>query len=103
MSLLPFDALPARRPRRFVPEQVNLGDWAQIDPLFNQLEARAPECRSVGDLERWLLDGSELSAALDQESSTRYIAMTCHTDDAEAEKAYLHFVEEVEPRLKPRQ
>jgi oligoendopeptidase F len=33
----------------------------------------------------------------------RYIAMTCHTDNAEAEKAYLHFVEHVEPQLKPRQ
>ena len=29
--------------------------------------------------------------------------MTCHTDNAEAEKAYLHFVENVEPQLKPRQ
>jgi oligoendopeptidase F len=29
--------------------------------------------------------------------------MTCHTDNAEAEKAYLHFVEHVEPQVKPRQ
>ena len=29
--------------------------------------------------------------------------MTCHTDNAEAEKAYLHFVEKIEPQLKPRQ
>ena len=29
--------------------------------------------------------------------------MTCHTDSADAEKAYLHFVENVEPQLKPRQ
>jgi oligoendopeptidase F len=103
MSLLPFDALPARQPRQFVPEQINLGDWPQVEPLFDQLEARGPECKPVADLERWLLDCGELSAALDQESATRYIAMTCHTDNAEAEKAYLHFVEEVEPRLKPRQ
>ena len=54
-------------------------------------------------LERWLLDWSELNAALDEESSRRYIAMTCHTDNTDAEKAYLHFVENVEPRLKPRQ
>ena len=61
---------------------------------------RAP---SAADLERWLLDWSELNAALDEESTKRYIAMTCHTDNAEAEKAYLHFVENVEPHLKPRQ
>ena len=59
--------------------------------------------QSAADLERWLLDWSELSAALDEESSQRYIAMTCHTDNAEAEKAYLHFVENIEPQLKPRQ
>ena len=29
--------------------------------------------------------------------------MTCHTDNPDAEKAYLHFVENVEPQLKPRQ
>ena len=29
--------------------------------------------------------------------------MTCHTDDAEIEKAYLHFVEHIEPETKPRE
>jgi oligoendopeptidase F len=103
MNLLPFWKLPAHQPRKFVPPVIDLGDWPQIAPLFDQLEKRAAQCRSAADLERWLLDWSELSAALDEESSRRYIAMTCHTDNAEAEKAYLHFVENVEPQLKPRQ
>ena len=103
MNLLPFDTLPAHKPRRFVPQAIDLGDWGQIAPLFDQLEGRAPTCASAADLERWLLDWSELNAALDEESTMRYIAMTCHTDNAEAEKAYLHFVEHVEPQLKPRQ
>ena len=103
MDLLPFNALPAHRPRRFVPETIDLGDWARIAPLFDQLEARAQACATVADLEQWLLVWGELSAALDEESSKRYIAMTCHTDNAEAERAYLHFVEHVEPQLKPRQ
>lgn len=103
MNLLPFDELPARRARRFVPADAGLGDWNQIAPLFDRLEAQAAQCGSVADLERWLLDWSELAAALDEESSRRYIAMTCHTDDADAERAYLEFVEQIEPRLKPRQ
>ena len=103
MSLLPFEALPAHKPRRFVPPEIDLGDWGQIAPLFDQLAARSPACATATDLERWLLDWSELNAALDEESSKRYIAMTCHTDNAEAEKAYLHFVENVDPQLKPRQ
>ena len=103
MNLLPFGKLPAHQPRKFVPPAVDLGDWPQIAPLFDQLEQRAAQCRSAADLERWLLDWSELSAALDEEAARRYIAMTCHTDSVEAEKAYLFFVENVEPKLKPRQ
>ena len=103
MNLLPFGKLPAHKPRSFIPPTIDLGDWPQIAPLFDQLEKRAAQCQSAADLERWLLDWSELSAALDEESSRRYIAMTCHTDNADAEKAYLHFVENVDPQLKPRQ
>ena len=103
MNLLPFDNLPAHTPRRFVPEELDLGDWSQMAPLFDQLEARAARCNTAAGLEGWLLDWSELCAALDEESSRRHIAMTCHTEDAEAERAYLHFVENIEPQLKPRQ
>ncbi len=103
MNLLPFGSLPAYKPRRLVPEQINLGEWTQIAPLFDQLEVRAPLLASVAELERWLVDWSELHAALEEEASRRYIAMTCHTDNDEAEKAYLHFVEHIEPQMKPRQ
>jgi oligoendopeptidase F len=103
MNLLPFGKLAAHRPRSFVPQKIDLGDWPQIAPLFDQLERRAAEANGAAALERWLLDWSELNAALDEEASRRYIAMTCHTDNADAEKAYLHFVENVEPQLKPRQ
>jgi oligoendopeptidase F len=103
MDLLPFTSLPAHKPRRFVPAQADLGDWTQVAPLFERLETNAAQCVAAVDLERWLLDWSELSAALDEESSKRYIAMTCHTDNPEAEKAYLHFVEKIDPQVKPRQ
>jgi oligoendopeptidase F len=103
MNLLPFGKLSPAKPRTFVPQNIDLGDWPQIAPLFDQLTARAAQARSAAELEHWLLDWSELSAALDEEASRRYIAMTCHTDNPAAEKAYLDFVEHVEPQLKPRQ
>lgn len=103
MNFLPFQNLPAYKPRRFVPGNIDLGDWAQLAPLFDQLEPRAGQCATVGELEHWLVDWSELTAALDEEGSRRYIAMTCHTDNADAEKAYLQFVEHIEPQTKPRQ
>ena len=103
MNLLPFEKLPVCLPRSFMPADLDLGDWAQVAPLFDQLEREASACQTVAGLERWLLRSSELSAALDEEATKRYIAMTCHTEDPEAEKVYLHFVERIEPRLKPRQ
>ncbi len=103
MTLLPFNNLPAHTPRKFVPFDADLGDWSRIEPLFNTLEERIQQIADARSLEQWLLDWSELSAALDEESSKRYIAMTCHTDNADAEKAFLHFVENIEPATKPRQ
>ena len=103
MDLLPFGELPAHGKRRFVPEKLDAGDWNAIAPLFDQLEARAPAIRTPADLESWLLDWSELHAVLDEANARRYIAMTCHTDNEEAEKAYLHFIENILPQVKPRQ
>lgn len=103
MNLLPFANLPTYKPRRFVPGKLDLGDWAQLALLFDQLETRSATCATVAELESWLVDWSELSAALEEEGSRRYIAMTCHTDNAAAEQAYLQFVEHIEPHTKPRQ
>ena len=101
MDLLPFGKLSEYRPRRFIPAHANLGNWDDIEPLFNELERRAEACQSAKDLEQWLLAWSEMNAAIDEESSRRYIAMTCHTDNAEAKTAYLHFVEHMEPHSNP--
>lgn len=103
MSLLPFDPLPTAPVRRFLPAELRLGDWSELEPFFDALEARAAAVLSTVDLERWLLDWGELSAAIDEEGAKRYIAMSCHTDSQEAEQAYLQFVEQIEPKTKPRQ
>ena len=103
MNLLPFGELPIHTPRQLVPGQIDLGDWSALAPLFDAVEKKLSGASSVAELESALLGWSELSAALDEEGAKRYIAMSCHTDSAEAEKAYLHFVEHVEPQIKPRQ
>src|SRR5262245_53369715 len=94
------DWLSTTYPRRFVPAEADLGDWPEIEVLIDRLDARAIDTPT--ELEAWLLDWSELSACLGEEESRRYIAMTCQTDDPEREKAYMHFVEELSPRIKPR-
>ncbi|NUP88758.1 MAG: M3 family oligoendopeptidase [Candidatus Sumerlaeia bacterium] len=91
---------PGEFPRQFVPAQIDLGDWAQIEPLFDALAARGLD--SAEALEHWLLDLSELGACLSEERARRHIASTCFTDDAEAEARHMHFVTEIVPRIKPR-
>ena len=102
MSWLPFGELPPHTPRRFVPVGRQLGDPAAVLPLFDQLETRLGAVDSLAALEVWLIDAGEVRAGIDEERARRYIAMTCHTDDAEAEKAYLSLVEQLDPALKPR-
>jgi len=86
-------------PRAFVPADADLGDWDQIEPLFDRLEQETAD--SADELEKWLLSCSELEACLDEEDQRRYVAMTCHTDNEEHEEAYLHFIENIVPKTKP--
>ncbi len=86
-------------PRRFVPPDADAGDWAQVEPLFRRLLDARPD--SPQALERWLEDESELFSVIEEERARRYVAMTCQTDDLERERAFLYFIEEIVPRLKP--
>jgi oligoendopeptidase F len=90
-------------PRLFLPETIDLTDTTQLAPVFDQLTTKLDAAKSVADLEAWLRDHSEVTAALAESSSLTYIHMTCQTDNEAKEKAYLHIVEVVDPWLKPRQ
>lgn len=92
--------LPREFPRRFVPEDIDVSEWGDLEPLFDDLERRP--LSTAADLERMILDLSELTAVVYEDGAIRRIRMTCDTSNPEHEKAYLHFVENIEPRLKPR-
>lgn len=96
---MPATAAPPLPVRRFVPVKIDLSDFNQIEPLYQALLERP--LGSTQQIEQWLLDFSELSAAVDEYGSRRYIDKSCHTDDAELEKRFMHFVENVEPKIKP--
>ncbi|MDW8110565.1 MAG: M3 family oligoendopeptidase [Candidatus Bipolaricaulota bacterium] len=98
--MLDLSRLPKPYPRRFVPQNADMGDWAQIEPLLDELERRSP--KNGQELEQLLLDFSELASAIYEEGAVRRIRMTCQTDNEEYKKAFLHFVENIEPKLKPR-
>src|SRR5476649_51782 len=101
MALEALAKLPRAQKRTFVPDKIDLGNWAQIEPLFKKLVDAAPAIKTTAALEKWVLDGGELGAALDEEVAKRYIDMTCHTEDKAVEAAYLLFIESIEPKCKP--
>jgi len=91
--------LDQRFPRRFVPDDADMGRWEHIEPLFVRLLEARPD--SPEALARWLEDVSELMSAIDEERSRRYIEMTRQTDDPVREQAYLFYIEQIVPRIKP--
>ncbi len=88
-----------RPPRHYVPEDFRVTDWAALEPYFQELDARP--LASADELERWLLDRSELEAVLSEDLAWRYIRMTCATQDADLSAAFQYFVSEIEPRVAP--
>ena len=85
--------------RSFVTSPIDPANADALVALYQQLIDR--QISSVAELEQWLGDVSELTAIVDEYGSRRYIDKSCHTEDEQIEKRYLHFVEEVEPKIKP--
>jgi oligoendopeptidase F len=93
--------VPESYPHQWLPEQLELKTWDQIEPWYQKLLAEPVS--TSGELERWVLGAGELNAVVGEEGVRRYVAMTCQTDDPEREAAYLSFVRDIEPKLKPLQ
>jgi oligoendopeptidase F len=74
-------------------------DWVALEPFFTELRERT--ITSGVELERWLLDRSELEAALSEDLAWRYIRMTCDTQDEQRAAAFQFFVSEIEPNVAP--
>ena len=89
----------SRPPRHYLPEGFLVTDWAAIEPFFQELQDRA--VHTPAELERWMLDRSELESALSEDLAWRYIRMTCDTQDTSRVEAFQYFVNEVEPQVAP--
>ncbi len=89
----------SRPPRQYLPEDFTVTDWAAIEPFFQELQDRP--VHTAAELERWLLDRSELEAVLSEDLAWRYIRMTCDTQDGGRAEAFQYFVNEVEPQVAP--
>ncbi len=98
-ALSALSDLPRYQKRTFVPDDADLTNVGIVTGLYEKLYMRA--VRSSKELEEFVLDRSELEAAVSQQGSILYIQMTCQTDDAQKASAYKHFIETVIPAVKP--
>ena len=94
-----FGKLGRYSPRRFVPEGADLTRAETVAELYRTLLDQP--IGSQEQFDNWMLDLSELSAALEQVGSILYVRMTCQTDDKERAEAYRHFMETVVPAVRP--
>ena len=83
----------------FVPPVLDATKWENIEPLLSALLEREVDSRQ--ELERWILDRSELEAAINESGANTYIDMTCDTESDAKQGAYTSFITTVIPNVKP--
>jgi len=87
-----------KKTRTYLPENLEI-KWETLEPLFKELTERP--INSVEELEHWLHDVSELSAALEEDFAWRYIRMTCDTMSEELLQKFQYYATEIEPKIAP--
>ncbi len=86
-------------PRSYAPSNLDATSFAALEPHYRELLGRA--IANADALEQLILDRSDLDAVVSECTANLYIATTRNTEDKKAEAAYLSFVRDVDPKLKP--
>lgn len=92
-----YARLPREFPRRYLPSGT-VFEWDTLSRIFEELKTR--EIRSLEDLRRWLADQDELDAALYEQKALLMVNVSRRTDDEGYKKAYMDFLQNLEPRIK---
>jgi len=91
--------IPQKPQRNFLPEELDIQSWEDIQSFFIELKERT--ISSVLELEKWLFDRSELDAVLEEDMGWRYIKMSIETTNDVYVKNYTTFVTEIQPKIAP--
>ena len=68
-----------------------------LEPVFNELLSR--DVKSVGDLESFFSDISDMAEHISEAGARLYIGMTCDTENEIKQTNFLNFVENIRPRM----
>ena len=85
--------------RVFLPENFIISNWDSISSYFEDLVERP--LQTAADLEKWLIDMSELEAIISEDVSWRHIRMTCNTEDKKLQDNFTYFMMEIQPKIQP--
>ncbi len=91
--------IPNRNKRKFVDENLVIDSWNKIKVFFDNLVNR--EINSIYELEKWMLDRSELESVLEEDMAWRYIKMNIDTTDKNLQKMFAFWVKEISPNTAP--
>jgi oligoendopeptidase F len=93
------DLLSTKTNRSYLPINFSFAIWSQIAPFFEELKDRP--INTVDELHKWLVDRSELEAAIQEDVGWRYIRMSCDTTNEQYSHDYNFFVTDIQPQLSP--
>jgi len=85
--------------RSFLPAEFVITDWNSLEPYFKDLFDRKID--EEQELEKWLLDMSELESVVSEDACWRHIRMTCDTENKKLEESFTYFVMEIQPKIQP--
>ncbi len=86
-------------PRRYLPDDFVVTNWAAIEPYLKELLERP--IGNLQELRRWMTDSSELEAVLSEDACWRQIRMTCDTENQSLSEAFQFFMMEIQPKTQP--
>ena len=88
---------PVKAKRKFVAEDLSIGNYNDIRPYFEKLEAQ--QLSSPEELISWLSNRSELETVVQEHAGWLYIRMSCDTRDKIIRDAYTFFINEIQPHI----
>ena len=99
MTSQTLETLPRAYPRSFVPAELEVRGFDDVQPLFDQL--LQADISTPAALEAWLANLTELESVIGEVGSRTHILTTLDTANPEYKRAFMEWVENFEPRLKP--
>jgi oligoendopeptidase F len=85
--------------RKYIPESLTIDSWGKLKSFFDDLANR--DIQSSAELEKWLIDGSELSAVMEEDMAWRYIKMNIDTTDSKLQEEFNFWIKEISPNVAP--